>query len=156
MNSAQSDGTYTISGGTLGDATTGASADVGGSTGIGLFNVVGDGGSILLTDYDQAAKGTLQMDLVSGKVSPVDVAGNITLAANCSLVISGTPPMDVVLMTYTGSLTGTFTNVSGLPGGWSVDYGSGNDDEITLVPEPATLSLLALGGIGVLLRRRRK
>ncbi|MBE3069787.1 MAG: PEP-CTERM sorting domain-containing protein [Planctomycetes bacterium] len=46
---------------------------------------------------------------------------------------------------------------STLPWRWQSNMGPyENRIQITVVPEPATLSLVALGGLGALLRRRRK
>jgi hypothetical protein len=56
-----------------------------------------------------------------------------------------------------------FGNIIVTPLGWVNQLGGGNyavlgrdvSAEFTLTPEPATMALLALGGIGMLLRRRR-
>ncbi len=45
---------------------------------------------------------------------------------------------------------------SGFLGAPAPEAGTFSADNISLIPEPATMSLLALGGIGVLIRRRRR
>jgi len=77
---------------------------------------------------------------------------------------------EYVIATY-GTLTGTFNNIDvsqlGLWNttkgvGWDINYGSGTNDVIkltimagTVIPEPATLGLLAMGLAGAIVRRRK-
>ena len=62
---------------------------------------------------------------------------------------------EYVLATYAGTLTGVFDNVS-LPPNYAIDYGTGSNSQIKLVPEPAAITLLLAGSlIPMHLRRRR-
>jgi len=88
------------------------------------------------------------------------VTGNLNLGAASILDVnvldsaSGNP---YTIATYTGTLSGTF-NSTILPPGYSVNYGTGSNSSITIaiVPEPASLSLLAGLSAGLLARRRRR
>jgi hypothetical protein len=58
------------------------------------------------------------------------------------------------ILTFTGTRTGTFGDVSDVTAqGYQVDYNA-NDVTLTVIPEPATLGLLGLCAAAVLLRRR--
>jgi autotransporter-associated beta strand protein len=100
------------------------------------------------------------------------LVSNVTLGGTLAITSSYTAaPSDVFWIindtSATGTLTGTFGTVTGMPAGWQVLYnvdfgttnltpGSGNDVAIVLVPEPATwLMLIAAAGLGLLLKRFR-
>ncbi|MGA2440103.1 MAG: PEP-CTERM sorting domain-containing protein, partial [Tepidisphaeraceae bacterium] len=94
----------------------------------------------------------------AGQSDDLAVAGNLDLGTGTTLnvnVLDSTSGGIYTIATYTGSLTGTFA-ATNLPAGYSVDYGTGNDSAITLViPEPTSLSLLAIAAAALIRRRRR-
>lgn len=84
------------------------------------------------------------------------INGTLDLTNTDSLAISllNTTPTtnSFVIATYTSLVGGTFNTVTGLPDGYSLEYGA---NAITLViPEPATF-LMIFAGMGVLVLRRR-
>jgi len=104
---------------------------------------------VTLTDADP-----LQFTGTAAGTNPfkltVDVTAYTGAASSIPLFIfsGGTEPTDR-MFADPGNITITQTT----PGQWWVTQ---SDTGVTLVPEPATLALLAFGGLGVLLRRKRR
>ncbi len=148
--------------------------------GIGRLKVVGTGPtSIQFNCYTQNPGSTLEAVLdADGNITPIQVTGtahvdydDATLAGTLELVVdytSFTPVANVTTIPIltvdgTGALTTTGltlveTNTDPNGGHWVMldNDGVGGDLEVQYVPEPATMVLLGLGGIGVLIRRRRR
>ena len=103
---------------------------------------------------------TYAVDLNATSSDEMLVTGNIALGNNDTLalnILDATTAGTYTIATYTGTESGTFAN---LPANVSVDYTTGNAITLTVgsggaVPEPASLTLLTLGAVP-LLRRRRK
>ena len=65
----------------------------------------------------------------------IDVSGDVSLDGTLDIVLDGYTPSDNDLfdvIAYDGTLTGTFSSVSGLPAGWQVDYGVITANTVTL------------------------
>ncbi len=116
------------------------------------------------TGYDQ-----LVVNDNGASVSNVTLSGLLALTVSGTYVPLGEPLWIINDTSATGTLTGTFGTVTGLPDGWQVLYrvtydpltpnlteGSGNDVAILTVPEPAALlMLITAAGLGLLYKRRR-
>ena len=108
-------------------------------------------GGTLLVEYDTSTLGLIDLFSVVGAL---DIAGAAVDFNSLGLGLDGTSTY--TFATY-GSLTGgSFSLVSDLPSGYQLDYGTGTNSSISLVPVPEARSAL-LGGLGalMLLRRRR-
>jgi hypothetical protein len=95
--------------------------------------------------------------------------GSLVLDSDTSILnvigdLAGAPPFTeytIATVSGGGTVTGTFKTLKntvggvtnpGLPPMWTVQY---NTNSIKVIPEPATVALLGLGGVAMLLGRRR-
>jgi hypothetical protein len=129
----------------------------------GLLNIAGD--------YTQTAAATLLVDLEGDTPGQdydvLDVSGTATLAGALEAVLAGAfmpadgQTFDVLVAETISGTFNSFVPPTRPDLVWDIDYllDPIADDvvrlSVTVVPEPATLSLLALGGLVVLRRRRR-
>jgi len=143
-----------------------------GGNGTGRFHVVGDAATIDILSYVQGAGGTLELDI--NGISPLNVDGLVSLSGGLDVEFVSVPgPGDdfpIVINAGNDEVEGVF---DGLPEGHmfylpgsnipvqityvgNVDGGAvGNDVVLHVTPEPATLTLLAFGALGLAARRRR-
>ncbi|MHB1158609.1 MAG: PEP-CTERM sorting domain-containing protein [Phycisphaerales bacterium] len=104
--------------------------------------------------------GSLDIELEPAGVSDLlSVAGDLNIsAATLNLTnLGGAFDGSTYIIASYGSLTGAaFAAVTGLTNGYTVDYNYLGGNQIALlVPEPATLGLMALGGLMIAFRRGR-
>ena len=164
-------GTLTILGSTAGGALTinnggtlAGEATIGGNTlaQAGSFispgELPGDIGTLNFAN-NLTINGSLLIDVDGTGPGDIDLinVGGILNIANATLDFNLFNPIDdgfYIFATY-GSLVGEFSNVVSAPGGYVISYNfRGNQIALVQIPEPATMSLLALGSLGLLRRRR--
>ncbi len=98
----------------------------------------------------------LRLDIgAAGASDMLAINGNLNIGTEATLDLlslagawDGTP---YTIVTFTGTRTGTFVNVSGLDSSYSVQY---NSNSIVLIPEPATVNMIGAMFAALLVRRR--
>ncbi len=109
--------------------------------------------------------GTLLIELDGAQSDRLNVVGDLNLTPTAAgpnrllVDVLGAPTVGTyTIVTYTGTLTGTFGDISSLTElGSTIDYGTGTNSAITIaVPEPGSLCLLAGAGLLAVKRRRRQ
>jgi hypothetical protein len=114
---------------------------------VDLENVVFDALNTLVLEIGGPTAGS--------QYDQLDLSGLATLGGTLQVdFVNGfTPSLGQEFDLILGLATGQFSQVLGLPAGWHVEYSA---EGVTVLPEPATMALVALGGLGMLVRRRRK
>jgi len=120
-------------------------------------------GNTTLNNLNDTGKLLFELGMTGG-LSDMIVTGQLTLAANLNLAdfTFTTGPTfgagEYTLFQTTGITgAGTVDTTPGMVGGAPVNLDtSGSNIVLNVVPEPATLVLLALGGLGLLLGRKRR
>ena len=158
-------GIYTITGGRIEQISDHVSfiMEVG-DTGTGRFNVVGTApAAIIVAKYVQNSLSTLGITLDSTGVRVITVYNDATLAG--TLVFDATSytgtatVIDILQAGSDGTGTLSYSGLSLDAASTAAGYTLGDDGNGMLqvtIPEPATMALLGLGGIGVLIRRKRQ
>ncbi len=108
-------------------------------------------------DFDQYS--VLKIDLDGLLSDRLTITGDLNINENSNTRLDfnelSAPTADqYVIASWTGTRTGTFLNVVGLPDGYELQYTGNQLLLVNPIPEPATLGTLALLG-GMLVRRRR-
>jgi len=145
------DGTYVISSGVL--QINGLLINSG--EGHGSFEVCGPSGSITLGCYQQGSYGKLFSEIGPGGLSSIEVATSASLSGCWTVLDNGAPLGRFDILSAGEGISGNFDSVI-LPGlDWSWGIENGEVLWVEHVPEPATLSLLVVGGLAMLRRRHR-
>jgi autotransporter-associated beta strand protein len=118
-------------------------------------------GTLTLTSTSLNIQGIYLVDISGATADRLTLVGNLNLGGEGSATLDfntlATPTAPLYpLITYTGTLSGTFGNVIDLPSGYMLEYNPGEIDLVAIVPEASTwiAAALALVMIGWSQRRR--
>jgi autotransporter-associated beta strand protein len=129
--------------------------------GNGAVATTGAVGTLTLAANTLTIAGTFLVDINGATADRLTLSGNLNLgsatdAISFTTLAAPTEPL-YTLISYTGTLSGTFDSTSGLPAGYVIQYNSGEIDLVaTPIPEPSTWigAALALAAIGFRQRKR--
>jgi hypothetical protein len=145
------DGSYVLSGGSVDSVYLWV-----GRSGHGVLQVEGGRGSISSGSYQQNSKSELISQVDASGLSTIEISGAAALNGTWTLLDAGAENGRFDVLHADGGITGSFATVKLPDGTWTWGIDSGTTLWAQHVPEPATLSLLALGGSVVFRLRRRR
>lgn len=112
---------------------------------LGSMKVIGNDVTITLTYYRQDEGGTLVSQFGADGISTIEVTGEAdVLGGTWTVLDDGAPLGRFEVLMATGGISGIFDNVQLPSGEWSWGIDSGTILWVEHVPEPTTLSILAL------------
>ena len=132
--------------------------------GVTIYGLLAPGNSIgtISLAANVALYGTLGQEISGAAGDLTVITGNLTLGNASQLALSNSNSYingnTYTIVTYSGTLTGTFGSITGLdPALYSISYGSGSSSAITItfIPAPGALALL-LPAAGALVAPRRR
>lgn len=131
-------------------------------TGAGNGTVATNGavGTLTLSTTTLNLGGIFLVDISGATADRLTLTGNLNLSAEGDTIsfnsLATPTAASYTLISYTGTLSGTFDTVSGLPSGYMLEYNLGEIDLVAAIPEPNTWigAALALGAIGFTQRNR--
>jgi len=136
--------------------------DVTGASPVWEQQLLGRGGAAFVTDsVDLAANNTDTYNLFNGNLSDGGSAGDTYGGGNTNLTGTGTISGTIDLSGYTsGGRTGDLSDYDYLAAAFAFDFDEAATIEIsnfsvTAVPEPSSTALLGLGGLALVIRRKR-
>lgn len=152
-------GLYTVaSGATLGGtglisaalhSVSGGVVAPGNSIGTLTFNGNADLDGVLKIELDSSGFGSSDLLSVTGTL-------DISTATLDFDLLGGALDDDAYVFAEYGALVGTFASILDAPDGYQIDYGYNGNQIALVIPEPATLSLLLVGALGLMFHARRK
>ncbi|MFA6176015.1 MAG: hypothetical protein WC765_05495, partial [Phycisphaerae bacterium] len=85
-------------------------------------------GTLIVGDTAFGTGSSFAVEFDTGTSDLLQVIGNLDISL-ATLNLSGTADnvTSYTIATYTGSLTGNFTSVVGMPGGYTLNYGTGSN-----------------------------
>ncbi len=110
-------------------------------------------GKITVTgDFTMGSSATYKCelkDLTGGGTGhdQIDVSGNTTLAGTLNIVLDGYSPNSAEMfdiIKYGGTLSGTFSTITGMPAAWQIDYGVITPGKVTIYGPNSTLPVEVL------------
>ena len=149
-------GTLVINGAITSDVTVNATATLGGSgSSTGSLTIAasailapGSNGIGTLAAGTTTLAGTYDCQLDAATSDSLTVTGDLTITAG-TLAFQGTPTAaSLVIASYSGTLTGTFASVTGLPTGYSINYGTGTNSQIKITKPGYESWVAGFPGIG--------
>ncbi len=145
-----------ISGGTVNVTSLFRVSGVGGYTGAGgVLRVTGADATIVALDYHQGSDGLLVSQIDDTGISRLSVLNQAMLGGQLQIVDAGASLGRYDILMAGQGFSGAFDSVV-LPGAdWSWGIDNGQVLWVEHIPEPATMSLLAFGGLAMMRRRRK-
>jgi hypothetical protein len=132
----------------------------------GIVRVIGDVASIYVETFSQG-DGTIEfVPTASGGISTITLGGGVN-SNGISVALDALTVDEVDMVLFSGGAVGalipvTVTKDAGatvlvLGTDYTLDYVNGTDLglKLSVIPEPATMSILAIGGLALLRRKRR-